>query len=141
MYLASPGAANESNVMRLGSTNTSTFMGGVVGVNISGTTMTINNAGQVGILASSGRYKKDITNMNGQSDNLSKLRPVIYRYKEGSQELHYGFIAEEVEQTYPNMVVKDAAGDVLSLQYTELIALMVNDIQKLQTRVAQLEQR
>src|SRR5262249_22765270 len=74
IYLGSTGAASESNTMRLGRGQTRTFIAGIAGVPISGAQVTINNAGQLGIVASSARYKRDIQDMGQQSQGLYQLR-------------------------------------------------------------------
>src|SRR5262249_39831785 len=65
IYLGNTGQTSESNTMRLGQVQaqTRTFIAGVAGVPISGASVTINSGGQLGILASSARYKHDIRNM------------------------------------------------------------------------------
>src|SRR5262249_21161569 len=96
IYLGNTAVASESNTMRLGQVQTRTFIAGVAGVPISGAQVTINNAGQLGIVASSARYKRDIAAMGERSQGLYSLRPVTFRYKQDRQgQRQYGLIAEE----------------------------------------------
>jgi hypothetical protein len=54
IYLGHPGVASESNTLRLGSSlQTRTFLAGVVGHAVTGTSVLINSAGQLGVLVSS----------------------------------------------------------------------------------------
>jgi len=107
---------------------------------ISGAQVTINNAGQLGILASSTRYKRDIRDMRDSSQGLYHLRPVTFRYKQDAQgQQQYGLIAEEVAKVYPELVTKGADGKVESVQYHELIPLLLNDVQHQQRQIAELK--
>jgi len=65
------------------------------------------------------------------------LRPVQFTYKnDANNGVHYGLIAEEVEQVYPELVVRDRAGESYSVRYHELPPMLLNELQKLSTKVA-----
>jgi hypothetical protein len=54
---------------------------------------------------------------------------VTFRYKEDPQgERQYALIAEEVARVYPELVVRGDKGDIESVQYRELIPLMLNEM-------------
>src|SRR5262249_26773649 len=130
VYLGNTGVGTESNTMRLGQylTHTRTFIAGIAGVPISGAEVTINNVGQLGIVASSARYKRDIQDMRERSQGLYQLRPVTFRYKQDSQgQRQYGLIAEEVVKVYPELVTKGADGKEESVQYHELIPMLLKE--------------
>jgi hypothetical protein len=128
--------------MRLGQGQTRTFIAGIAGVPISGATVTINNAGQLGIVASSARYKRDIHDMGERSQGMYHLRPVTFRYKQDTQgQRQYGLVAEEVVKVYPELVTKGADGKVESVQYHELIPLLLNEVQHQQQEIAELRAR
>jgi hypothetical protein len=129
--------------MRLGSAQTRTFIAGIKGVPISGATVTINNAGQLGIFASSARYKRDIHDMAKQSQAVHQLRPVTFHYKHDPQgQQQYGLIAEEVAKVYPELVTTGADGKAESLQSHQLIPMLLNEVQhqqqKLETQAQEL---
>ena len=97
---------------------------------ISGAQVTINNAGQLGIMASSARYKRDIQDMRASSQGLYQLRPVTFQYKHDPQrQQQYGLIAEEVVKVYPELVTKGADGKLEAVQYHELIPMLLNEVQ------------
>jgi hypothetical protein len=126
---------NEFNVMRLGQVQTSTFIAGINGANIgAGATVLINANGQLGTVISSERYKEDIHDMGRASESLMRLRPVSFRYKQtgadGGKPLSFGLIAEEVAKVYPELVVRDSTGRAESVQYHQLPALLLNELQK-----------
>jgi hypothetical protein len=83
----------------------------------------------LGILKSSLRYKRDIQPLNNWSKGLWQLRPVTFRYKEAPEQRQYGLIAEEVAKVYPELVVRGDKGEIESVQYRELIPLMLNEMQ------------
>jgi endosialidase-like protein len=141
IYLGnSGGSATESDTMRLGGGQTRTFIAGIAGVSVSGSAVLINSTGQMGIQASSSRYKYDIQPMGTHSRGLHQLRPVIFRYKDDAQgERQYGLIAEEVAQVYPELVTRGASGEVEAVRYHEIIPMLLNEVQHQQRQVATLK--
>jgi hypothetical protein len=149
IYLGNPGATTESNTMRLGTPydpsdrtgQTSTFIAGITGTVIgTGSTVVINNLGQLGIHPSSARYKRDIEPMGARSHAILKLRPVTFRYKQDVQgERQYGFSAEEVAKVYPELVMRDASGAIESVRYQEVIPMLLNELQYQQRQLAELQ--
>lgn len=134
------GQSGESNTMRLGSSGsqTRTFIAGISGVNLNGggSEVYINSSGQLGTVNSSARYKQDIADMAGESSALSKLRPVTFSYKsDPAHEKQYGLIAEEVAEVYPNLVVRNAEGQIESVRYYELAPMLLNEVQKQQKTI------
>ena len=82
------------------------------------------------MLPSSARYKSGIQPLNQLSNKLWQLRPVTFRYKQDPQgERQYGLIAEQVAKVYPELVVRGDKGEIESVQYRELIPLMLNEMQ------------
>ena len=148
IYVGNKGKSTESNTIRVGQAQTRTFIAGVSGTPVSGSTVLVNSKGQLGILASSARYKRDVQAMGERSDGLLDLRPVTFRYKsDSSDELQYGLVAEEVARVYPELVVRTESGAVQSVKYEELIPMLLNQIQRQQkqldaqaARLARLEE-
>jgi uncharacterized coiled-coil protein SlyX len=113
-------------------------------------TVLVDSHGQLGTIASSRRYKEDIKDMGASSDGLLHLRPVTFRYKkpyaDGSKPIQYGLVAEEVAEVYPDLVVRGKDGQVETVQYYKLDAMLLNEVQKLakahaadQAEIAQLQ--
>ena len=78
-------ASNELNTMRLGQSQSSTFLAGVRGAKTglaNAVAVFIDGNGQLGTINSAARFKEDIREMGDYSRGLYKLRPVTYRYKE-----------------------------------------------------------
>lgn len=144
------GVAGEANAIRIGTgvsttggvaTTKRTFIDGISGITTglgTGNTVVIDTNGQLGTLLSSRRFKTDIQDMRDASAGLLKLRPVTFRYKQpysdGSQPIQYGLVAEEVEEVYPDLVVHSADGQVQTVQYYKLDAMLLNEVQRLHLR-------
>jgi len=133
IYLGHLGRASEAKTMRLGRVQTRTFIAGIVGIPLNGSMVLIDSNGQLGVPVSSARYKHAIQGMGERSRGVFKLRPVTFRYKQDAQgQRQYGLIAEEVAKVYPELVTKGADGKVESVQYHELIPLLLNEVQQQQ---------
>src|SRR5262249_29721203 len=104
---------------------------------------------QLGTMSSSLRYKRDIQPMGAHSHKLLQLRPVIFRYTQDPHgELQYGLIAEEVAKVYPELVTRNAQGQVEAIRYQELTPMLLNELQqqqwqneRLRATVEQLQKR
>jgi hypothetical protein len=134
IYLANVGVADESQTMRLGDTQTRTFIVGIATTNVNGATVEINTTtGQLGVKNSSARYKRDIAPMGTSSEKVLALRPVTFAYKDDAQGVtRYGLIAEEVAAVYPELVTHTATGEVQTVRYQELIPMLLNELQRQQ---------
>jgi hypothetical protein len=80
--ISNNGVTGESGKIRIGTpgTQTQTFIAGISGSTVSnGSDVVINSSGQIGVVVSSARYKRDISDMADTSDGLMKLRPVTFR--------------------------------------------------------------
>ncbi|MBV8844009.1 MAG: tail fiber domain-containing protein [Bryobacterales bacterium] len=132
--IGTSGTADESNTIRIGKlgTQTATFLAGINSAMLSsGTPVVINSNQQLGVLPSSARYKRDIRNMGSSSAALMTLRPVTFRYKNDPKgERQFGLIAEEVARVYPELVSYDPDGKPQTVQYQNLIAMLLNELQK-----------
>jgi hypothetical protein len=69
--------------------------------------------------------------MGASTGKLDELRPVTFQYKTDPQGARqYGLIAEEVAKVYPELVVRDAKGQIISVRYDELAPMLLNEMQK-----------
>jgi polyhydroxyalkanoate synthesis regulator phasin len=134
------GVAGEGNTIRIGDINqTKTFVAGIRGRTTgqnNAVAVLIDSNGQLGTISSSLRFKQDVAAMGDTSSRLMELRPVTFHYKtQPDGPLQYGLIAEEVEQVMPELVVRDAAGQIESVAYHELPAMLLNELQKQQAQI------
>jgi hypothetical protein len=83
------------------------------------------------------RFKENIQTLDNQVDKIKQLRPVQYSWKKDKRK-DIGFIAEEVEKVYPQLVEKDEKGEVSGMSYSKLAAAVVKTIQEQQEQIAKL---
>jgi hypothetical protein len=122
-------------------------------------TGTING---VTISASDLSYKQNIEDVDGKRilNNILSLRPISYKlkqrymeafedgktkqlpvYDEKSdlfQKMHYGLIAQEVKEIYPDLVYSNTEG-TLAINYTELIPLLIESVKELKAEIDELK--
>ena len=122
------GVAGENDHTYIRNINTTSVSGG-------GTdTVTVNvTTGLLGHATSSRRYKEDIKPMDNSSQALFALKPVTFRYKkeiDRSQSLEYGLVAEEVAQVDPSLAIRDKNGQIDSVRYNAINAMLLNEFLK-----------
>ncbi|WP_461644103.1 tail fiber domain-containing protein [Labilibaculum euxinus] len=82
--------------------------------------------------------KKNIKSTIGASDKLMALNPVTFNWKKGDDErTKYGFIAQEVEEVYPELVNSDEKG-IKSVNYIGMISELVATVQELKQEINKL---
>lgn len=121
IYIGYNGSPTFSDTIKIGAFQTQTFIAGIAGVNVTGTAVQVDGNGQLGVVASSRRYKDDIAPMSEVSAILQKLRPVTFHYKQpfsdGTKPLQYGLIAEDVAETFPDLAVFNKDGAPETVKY------------------------
>ena len=96
-----------------------------------GSQVAVTSAGQLGIVASSARFKRDIQGIGERSLGLLQLHPVTIRYEQNPLRTpQYGLVAEEVAKVYSGLVTRAPGGAVESVQYYELIPMLLNELQR-----------
>jgi Chaperone of endosialidase len=134
--IGNAGVVGESNTIRIGTVGTqiATFLAGVRGVAIGQAQVVgVNVQGQLGIRASSARFKEAISSMDKASEAILALRPVSFRYQKSLDPKgvpQYGLVAEEVEKVNPDLVVPDEEGKPFSVRYEEINAMLLNEFLK-----------
>ena len=99
----------------------------------SGTTasVVVSDNGQLGTIASSERFKKDIATMDKASEAILSLRPVTFHYKTDAKGIpQFGLIAEEVAKMNPALVLPDKEGKPYSVRYDAVNAMLLNEFLK-----------
>jgi hypothetical protein len=84
-------------------------------------------------VVSSRRYKEDIKPLATVSEALFALKPVSFRLKkeyDEAQALGFGLIAEEVEKVNPALVYRNVKGQVESVRYEMVNAMLLNEFLK-----------
>ena len=87
--------------------------------------------------------KHTIDQIDDALETLRNLRPVTFFYKEEysaqPERMHYGFLAQEYQSAMPDATYYDENIGKLTIDTSELIALLVRANQQLEARVARLE--
>jgi hypothetical protein len=144
---AGKGVATANHVICIGSlganVSDSTWIENIYGVTTqSGTTapVVVSDAGQLGTVVSSQRFKKDIATMDKASEVILSLRPVTFHYKTDARETsQFGLIAEEVAKVNPDLVLPDKEGKPYTVRYDAVNAMLLNEFLKEHCKVEKLE--
>jgi hypothetical protein len=136
-----------SNVICIGHTGAdvsdSTWISNIYGVTTqSGTTapVIVSNTGQLGTVASSERFKKNIATMEKSSEAILSLRPVTFHYKTDTQDIpQFGLIADEVAKVNPALVLPDKDGRPYTVRYDAVNAMLLNEFLKEHRTVNELK--
>jgi hypothetical protein len=137
------GPAGEAKTIRIGDVQTATYIAGISGAAASsGVPVYVNSDGKLGTLTSSKRFKQNIQNMGDASHPLYALHPVIFRYKQtidpkGTPQ--FGLVAEEVEKVNPDLVTRDAKGELYTVRYEAVNAMLLNEFLKEHRKVEEQE--
>ena len=98
------------------------------------------------------RTKHNITYLNNSTlGNIMQLKPISFYYNQDDRifnsaepespavkQMHYGFNAQELQEVLPNVVYM-GQDSILSINYIELIPLLVQAVQELSEEVAELK--
>jgi hypothetical protein len=134
-----PGNSADANTIRIGKQGTQqkTFVGGIYNIAepiASGIKpVYINSNGQLGTAApgSSSRFKTNIKPMEKSSDAILALKPVTFQYRnDEEQTLQFGLIAEEVAKVNPDLVVRNDNGEIYTVRYEAVNAMLLNEFLK-----------
>ena len=143
IYIGNPGVATESTTIRIGSqVQTDTFIAGISGTAVAGTAVVVNASGKLGVIVSSSRFKAEIKPMDKASEAILALKPVTFHYKndiEPTRTAQFGLVAEEVADVNPDLVVRDADGEIYTVRYDAVNAMLLNEFLKEHRTVQQQE--
>jgi len=69
--------------------------------------------------------------MDKTSETILALKPVTFHYKNDSQGIpQFGLVAEEVAKVNPDLVVRDADGQIYTVRYDAVNAMLLNEFLK-----------
>jgi hypothetical protein len=145
-----------TNVIAIGTSgdnlSNSCYIGNIFGATIdpgSATTVGVDSNGKLGTVLSSKRFKEEIKPMDKASEALLALKPVTFHYKSDAKGTpQFGLIAEEVAEVNPNLVVRDGKGEIFTVRYDAVNAMLLNEflkehrkVEKLESKVAEQEKK
>ena len=135
-----------NNVIAIGSTGAnqsySCYIGNIYAriIDPGSATVYIDATGKLGTALSSRRFKHDIKPMDKASEAILALKPVTFHYKSDAKNTPcFGLIAEEVEKVNPDLVLRDKNGEILSVRYEQVNAMLLNEFLKEHRKVEKLE--
>jgi len=125
--------------IRIGDVQTRAFIAGIRGVttqNANAVPVLIDSAGQLGTMSSSQRYKHEIKPMDRTSESILSLKPVTFEYKSDTTNTpQFGLIAEQVAEVNPELVVRDNNGEIYSVRYEAVNAMLLNEFLKAHQKI------
>jgi hypothetical protein len=136
IHIGNFGDSADTNTIRIGrlGLQTRAFMQGIRGVttaNGNAIPVLIDSAGQLGTMSSSRRFKKQIKPIDQASEAILALKPVTFHYKsDDTGTPQFGLIAEEVAEVNPDLVVRDEKGEIYTVRYEAVNAMLLNEFLK-----------
>lgn len=87
------------------------------------------------------RLKENIETINNDSINeLFTINPISFYYKNDStNKKHYGVLAQDIEKVFPELVDKNNISGYKSVNYQELIPIMLSKMKKMQDEINELK--
>jgi Chaperone of endosialidase len=148
-FLAGGNVSTANNVIAIGApaanVSDSCFIGNIREVatqNADAIPVLIDSAGQLGTASSSRRFKHEIRPMDEASEAILGLKPVTFHYKSDTKDTpQFGLIAEEVAEVNPGLVVSNDNGEVYTVRYDAVNAMLLNEFLKEHKRVEELNCR
>ena len=141
--IANDGVVGESNTTRIGILQNRCFISGIRDVTTGvadAINVVIDSAGQLGTVSSSRRFKDEIKPMDRASEAILCLKPVTFHYKnDHTARPQFGLIAEEVAKVNPDLVVHDKNGEIYTVRYDQVNAMLLNEFLKEHRKVQDLE--
>jgi uncharacterized coiled-coil protein SlyX len=105
-------------------------------VNATTLPVVVSPDGQLGTSSSSQRFKKEIKPMDQLSEAILRLKPVTFHYKTDNKGTpQFGLIAEEVADLNPDLVVRDEKGEIYTVRYDAVNAMLLNEFLKAYRKV------
>lgn len=141
------GVAGDNNTIKIGvqGTQKATYIAGIHGATVAGgVAVVVDSTGRLGVKTSSARFKEAIKPMDDASDAILALKPVTFRYKKELDPQgvpQFGLVAEQVEKVDPDLVVRDEKGQVFTVRYEAVNAMLLNEFLKEHQRVQELQGR
>jgi hypothetical protein len=137
---ASAGATSQINFDRASSATTGypiVFQNGGVDVGF----ISHNNTSTTYNTSSDQRLKENIADADDAGSKIDAIQVRKYDWKADGSHQDYGMIAQELQAVAPEAVSGDAdSEEMMGVDYSKLVPMLIKEIQSLRNRVAQLEE-
>ena len=78
--------------------------------------------------------------MDQASEAILALKPVTFHYKtDASGTPQFGLIAEEVAKVNPDLIVRDKNGEIYTVRYDQVNAMLLNEFLKAHSKMEEQE--
>ena len=78
--------------------------------------------------------------MDKTSEAILAFKPVTFRYKDDDNGTsQFGLIAEDVAEVNPDLIVRDDKGEIYSVRYDAVNAMLLNEFLKEHSKVEELK--
>jgi hypothetical protein len=119
-----------SSAQAINFANPNGFVGNIT---LSGSTTAYNTS-------SDQRLKDNIVDAPSASDDIDAIQVRSFDWKADGSHQKYGMIAQELNTVAPEAVTEgETEEDMMGVDYSKLVPMLVKEIQSLRARVAQLE--
>ena len=150
--IGNQGVTGESNTIRIGNqvatsfggitfpAHTNAYIAGIYQTTVAkGLMVVVDSTGHLGTKGSSERFKDEIKPMDQMSEAILALKPVTFHYKsDDTGTPQFGLIAEEVAEVNPDLVVRDENGQIYTVRYDAVNAMLLNEFLKAHRKIEQL---
>ena len=123
--------------------NRLTSDGAIVDIKRSGTTVgsiSVTSSATAYNTSSDQRLKENIIDAPSASDDIDAIQVRSFDWKADGSHQKYGMVAQELQTVAPEAVTGDAdSDDMMGVDYSKLVPMLVKEIQSLRARVQQLE--
>lgn len=136
------GQSGGRTILQLGTTVTSSEAvarfynpnGAIGSISLSGSSTAYNTS-------SDQRLKENIADADDAGSKIDAIQVRQYDWKADGSHQDYGMIAQELQAVAPEAVSGDAdSEDMMGVDYSKLVPMLIKEIQSLRNRVAQLEE-
>jgi hypothetical protein len=133
---------NGSNSITLGaSTNTKVVLNGVGSTGGTNSALYITSGGELTTNSSDERLKTNINPLDAELSTLMNLNPVTYNYINNLGKTTFGFIAQELEEYYPDLVFINPISKYKGIHYHLFAPIITKAIQEQQAIIETQEQK
>ena len=149
LLVGTTSSANGGHVLKIASGTVSTFETGattstnmIVFRNGNGNVGTINTNGTTTSYNTSSdqRLKENIADADDAGSKIDAIQVRKYDWKADGSHQDYGMIAQELVEVAPEAVtVPEDSEEMMGVDYSKLVPMLIKEIQSLRNRVAQLE--
>jgi hypothetical protein len=87
---------------------------------------------------SDARLKADVRSLTAVLDRLADVRGVSFRDRTGTDRRRLGVVAQDVETTFPELVVPMADDGLMAVDYSGLVGVLVTAVNELRARTERL---